>query len=147
MSPVIAGGQPQALKRAQAGSGSGEPAGKSKRMALSNLIAQREALERQQAELTQLIAEAQMHARREGLARIRQLMAEHGLTAADLAESGRGKRAPKPLLADAPAPSRGKVAAKYRDPNTGESWSGRGLMPKWLRAAVDAGRSRDEFAV
>lgn len=116
-------------------------------MALSNLIAQREALERQQAELTQLIAEAQMHARREVLARIRQLMAEHGLTAADLAESGRGKRAPKPLLADAPAPSRGKVAAKYRDPNTGESWSGRGLMPKWLRAAVDAGHSRDEFAV
>ena len=116
-------------------------------MALSYLIAQREALERQQAELTQLIAEAQMHARREVIAQIKQLMTENGLTAADLAESGRGKRGPKPSLADAPAPSRSKVAAKYRDPNTGETWSGRGLMPKWLRAAVDAGHSRDEFAV
>jgi hypothetical protein len=33
-------------------------------MSLSNLIAQREALERQQAELTKAIAEAQMTARR-----------------------------------------------------------------------------------
>ena len=78
---------------------------------------------------------------------IKQLMAEHGVVAADLAESGRGKRGPKPSLADAPAPGRSKVAAKYRDPNTGETWSGRGLMPQWLRAAVDAGHSRDEFAV
>ena len=116
-------------------------------MALSNLIAQREALERQQAELSKAIAEAQMHARREVIAQIKQLMAEHGLVAADLAESGRGKRSPKPSLADALGPSRSKVAAKYRDPHTGETWSGRGLMPKWLRAAVDAGHSRDEFAV
>ena len=116
-------------------------------MSLSNLIAQREALERQQAELTKAIAEAQMTARREVIAQIKHLTAEHGLVVADLAESGRGKRGPKPSLADAPAPGRSKVAAKYRDPNTGETWSGRGLMPKWLRAAVDAGHSRDEFAV
>lgn len=88
-------------------------------MALSNLIAQREALERQQAELTKAIAEAQMHARREVIAQIKQLMAEHGLVAADLAESGRGKRGPKPSLADAPAPSRSKVAAKYCDRTPG----------------------------
>ena len=116
-------------------------------MLLSQLIAQRDALDRQHAELAKAIAEAQMSVRREVINQIKQLMAEHGLTAADVAESGRGKRGPKPSLADAPAPSRSKVAAKYRDPNTGETWSGRGLMPKWLRAAVDAGHSRDEFAV
>ena len=116
-------------------------------MSLSNLIAQREALERQQAELAKAIVEAQMNVRREVIAQIKQLMAEHGLAAADLAESGRGKRGPQPSLVDSPASGRSKVAAKYRDPNTGETWSGRGLMPKWLRAAVDAGHSRDEFAV
>ena len=38
------------------------------------------------------------------------------------------------------------VAAKYRGPN-GESWSGRGLMPKWLVALVSQGKNKEEFAV
>lgn len=38
------------------------------------------------------------------------------------------------------------VAAKYRGPQ-GETWSGRGLMPRWLAALVAQGRSKDEFAV
>ncbi len=38
------------------------------------------------------------------------------------------------------------VAAKYRGPN-GETWSGRGLMPKWLAGLVAQGRSKEEFAV
>lgn len=39
-----------------------------------------------------------------------------------------------------------KVAAKYRGPN-GESWSGRGLMPRWLAAQVAAGKPKENFAV
>lgn len=39
-----------------------------------------------------------------------------------------------------------KVAAKYRGPN-GESWSGRGMMPRWLAAQVAAGKSKENFAV
>jgi DNA-binding protein H-NS len=36
-----------------------------------------------------------------------------------------------------------KVAIKYRDPNNAENtWTGRGVMPKWLR-----GRERSEFEV
>ena len=38
------------------------------------------------------------------------------------------------------------VAAKYRGPN-GESWSGRGLMPKWMKALVAEGKSKQDFAV
>jgi len=40
-----------------------------------------------------------------------------------------------------------KVAAKYRDPDTGNSWTGRGLTPIWLREHEAAGRHRDEFEV
>lgn len=40
----------------------------------------------------------------------------------------------------------GAVAAKYRGPE-GETWSGRGLMPRWLSALVAQGRSREEFAI
>lgn len=39
-----------------------------------------------------------------------------------------------------------KVAPKFRGPN-GETWSGRGLMPRWLSALVAQGREKDEFAV
>lgn len=39
-----------------------------------------------------------------------------------------------------------KVAAKYRGPD-GETWSGRGLMPRWLAALVATGKSKESFAV
>jgi DNA-binding protein H-NS len=42
--------------------------------------------------------------------------------------------------------ARPPVAAKYRSP-TGDEWSGRGRMPKWLQAAEAEGRSRDEFLI
>ncbi len=38
-------------------------------------------------------------------------------------------------------------AVKYRNPETGATWSGRGRMPKWLAFAEEQGRSREEFAV
>ena len=38
------------------------------------------------------------------------------------------------------------VAPKYRGPQ-GETWTGRGLMPRWLAALVAAGQSKDDFAI
>ena len=38
------------------------------------------------------------------------------------------------------------VAAKFRGPN-GETWSGRGLTPKWLASLVAQGQSKESFAV
>lgn len=38
------------------------------------------------------------------------------------------------------------VPAKYRGPN-GETWSGRGLTPKWLAALVAQGQSKESFAI
>jgi DNA-binding protein H-NS len=42
---------------------------------------------------------------------------------------------------------RGAVAAKYRDPETGATWAGRGLKPRWLTAALKAGKSLESFAI
>ncbi|MCB2031767.1 MAG: H-NS histone family protein [Rhodoferax sp.] len=39
-----------------------------------------------------------------------------------------------------------KVAAKFRGPN-GETWSGRGLTPRWLASLVEQGRKKEEFAI
>ena len=39
-----------------------------------------------------------------------------------------------------------KVEPKFRGPD-GETWSGRGLMPRWLSALVAKGHAKDEFAI
>ena len=43
--------------------------------------------------------------------------------------------------------TRGPVAPKYRHPETGETWSGRGLKPRWLTAAMKSGKSLEGFAI
>lgn len=38
------------------------------------------------------------------------------------------------------------VPAKFRGPN-GETWSGRGLTPRWLATLVAQGQSKESFAI
>lgn len=64
-----------------------------------------------------------------------------------------GKAVGKPTKSGAPRAGRkpsankgSKVAAKYKGPN-GETWSGRGLAPKWLAALIAQGRTKEEFAI
>ena len=38
-----------------------------------------------------------------------------------------------------------EVKAKYRDPATGETWSGRGRMASWLKMKQDAGEDIEKF--
>jgi DNA-binding protein H-NS len=41
-----------------------------------------------------------------------------------------------------------KVPVKYRHPEDPEkTWTGRGVMPTWLQALINAGRDRSEFQV
>ncbi|MBT9486124.1 MAG: H-NS histone family protein [Rubrivivax sp.] len=100
---------------------------------LSELLARKAALEQQ-------ILEAQREQRSQAIAQVRALMTEHGLTLADLGT--RAAAAPRKS-----AGGSGKVAAKYRNTATGDSWSGRGLKPNWLKAALAGGAALDDFKV
>ncbi|MBN8505179.1 MAG: H-NS histone family protein [Burkholderiales bacterium] len=99
---------------------------------LQELMAQREALDKQ-------IEETRLRDRSAAVSKVKALMAEYGLTVADL--NGRAKGVPKS------SKSGSKVAAKYRNKATGETWSGRGLKPKWLAAALNSGAKLEDFAV
>jgi DNA-binding protein H-NS len=99
---------------------------------LNELLAQRAALEKQ-------IIDAQREERSAAIAQIKTLMSQHGLSLADLGST----RVP----ATAKRAAGSKVAAKYRDAATGDTWSGRGLQPKWLKAALASGRSLADFAL
>ncbi len=99
------------------------------------MIAQKVALEKQ-------IEEATAHGRNEAIAQVKAMMAEHGLRISDL--GGKAGSAPKTA---GKAKTGAKVAAKYRNTTTGETWSGRGLQPRWLKAALASGKKIEDFAV
>jgi DNA-binding protein H-NS len=61
-----------------------------------------------------------------------------GVSLADLVGLGSGKKDGK---------SAGQTPAKYRNPKTGETWSGRGRPSKWVTELEATGRKREEFAV
>lgn len=45
-------------------------------------------------------------------------------------------------------PTRGvKIAPKYRHPQTGETWTGRGGVAGWLAREIAAGRKREDFLI
>jgi len=40
-----------------------------------------------------------------------------------------------------------RVLPKYRNPQTSETWSGRGKRPRWLVAAMKSGRRIEDFRI
>ena len=89
----------------------------------AELKAQIQELEKQaEAARQQELAEAKR--------KIQELMQTHGITAADL---GRVKGESRP---------RGAVPAKYKDPVSGKTWTGRGRAPSWLE-----GRNKNDFLI
>jgi DNA-binding protein H-NS len=93
------------------------------------LLAQREKLEKQ-------IEEAKAREYAQVLDEIKQKMADYGIT---LAELGGSRAAAKGAKASR---SRASVAPKYRDPDSGSTWSGRGKPPRWI-----AGKEREKFLI
>ena len=93
---------------------------------LAELIKQKEALEAQ-------IANTRQTELADAISKVKALVAEHGLTQKDV--FGGSKVAKK-------SGGRGKVAAKYRDPSSGQTWTGRGKAPKWID-----GRDRSKFLI
>jgi DNA-binding protein H-NS len=84
------------------------------------LLAQREALEAQ-------IEAARKQEVNEVVTKIRGLVQDYGLTADDIFAARRPTQA---------------VAPKYRNPETGDTWTGRGKPPTWIRD-----KDRSQFVI
>jgi len=88
-------------------------------------------LQAQLAELDRRIRAAQRRERNAVLEEVRQLVTSYALTAREVFGQGYNDRAK--LFT---------IGAKYRDPATGATWSGRGRAPAWI-----AGRDRAAFLI
>jgi len=65
-----------------------------------------------------------------------------GMSLADLVGLGNGKAA-----GDQPPAAGAGTPATYRNPETGETWSGRGRPAKWITELEAKGHKRQEFAI
>lgn len=91
-----------------------------------DLLAQREALEAKIQEARKVEVAA-------AVAKVRELVADFGLTAEDVFQTPRARSS---------SAKGGTVPAKYRDPNTGATWTGRGKAPTWIKD-----QDRDQFLI
>lgn len=79
--------------------------------------------------------------------RVKALMKKLGVSAQDLAAvNPRAKSAVKGRRRAAPKAT-SAVAPKYRDPDTGATWTGRGRPPVWLAQKLAQNRTKDEFLI
>ena len=93
-----------------------------------------------QEELLAIIAEAQTQLEalrrskyKEVIAQIKELAASIGVTI-DIREASKATPA--------------KIPAKFLNPdNHSQTWTGRGLAPKWLKALIAQGRDKNEFLI
>ena len=92
-----------------------------------DLLKEREALE-------QRIKDARRRELSAAVAKVRELVAEFELTPQDVFPSGRSTRATSTAGT--------KVPPKYRNPATGQTWTGRGKPPRWIQ-----NEDREKFAI
>lgn len=86
-----------------------------------------------------VLADRQKSERKATLAKIHELAASIGVTVTIDGEKPRTRGSSRKGQ---------KVAAKYKNPqNPSETWTGRGVKPRWLRALVDAGKKIEDFLI
>lgn len=100
----------------------------------TNPMSEYQALLEQQKALDAKLQEARKHAIADAVAKVRQIISDFDLTEKDV--FGHGRSAVTSFRAGR------AVAPKYRNPATGETWTGRGKPPRWI-----ADQDRDQFLI
>ena len=94
-------------------------------------MSQYQELLKQRDLLEQKIQEARKQELSHAITQVRELVSQFGLTDNDVFGHKRGVSV-----------SRVKVAPKFRNPATGETWTGRGKPPRWI-----ADQDREQFRI
>jgi DNA-binding protein H-NS len=94
-----------------------------------------EELQAKIADLQAQAARVKEEEKQQAIDMARTMISAYGITAKDLGLD----KAPKTKTGPKPG---NKVAAKYRDPQSGATWSGRGKTPRWIN-----GTDRSQYAI
>lgn len=108
-------------------------------------------IEKEISKLQKKAEALQTKRRKPVIASIVSSMREYNITPEEIAAAFSGAAKPprtsSSRKAAAPAGAKRQVAPKYRHPQSGETWSGRGKAPRWLAAEEAAGNSRETFLI
>ena len=119
-------------------------------MSQKDYAVQQQRIEREIARLKKQAEALQQKQRVPVIAQLVRTMKEYSITPAELAAVYNKKAAPKAGASSSPA---GKTTAKrvippkYRHPETGATWTGRGKAPRWVSEAEAQGKTRDQFLI
>jgi len=121
-------------------------------MTRANYATQRRKLEKEINRLQKQAAALEQKQRVPVINDIVRTMREYDITPEDIATAfTRKARGPATAASKSPARAaksvRNPVPPKYRNPETGATWSGRGKPPRWVSDAEAAGKSRDDFLI
>jgi DNA-binding protein H-NS len=94
-----------------------------------------EELQAKIADLQAQAARVKEEEKEQAIGMARTMISAYGITDRDLGLD----KAPKTKTGPKPG---NKVAAKYRDPQSGATWSGRGKTPRWINSA-----DRSQYAI
>jgi len=121
-------------------------------MTRANYTTQRRKLEKEISRLQKQAAALEQKQRVPVITGLVRTMREYDITPDDIAAAFNRKSRPavKRVAKAAPPPppaARTPVPPKYKNPETGATWSGRGKPPRWISDAESEGKNRDSFLI
>lgn len=110
--------------------------------------AEKKRLQREIERLSKQAAALEKKQRAPIIAGIVREMKQYEITPEDISQAyGSKGRATKGAAKRSSGKVKTPVPPKFRNPETGDEWSGRGRAPNWVTAAEQAGRNRAEFLI
>ena len=87
----------------------------------------------QEKQLKEQIEQARKEERGAAIEQIKALVEKYQIQSSSIFGRKRTKRAETTEAGEEPSKPKTKLPPKYRDPETGKTWSGRGAKPAWIK--------------
>lgn len=117
-------------------------------MARNVYSAEQQRIEREIARLQKRAEALQQKQRAPAIAQIVRTMKEYSITPDEIAAAFSKQKSVKAVSRKAATSTPKRVVPpKYRHPDTGDTWTGRGKPPRWIADAERAGTPRTQFLI
>ena len=93
------------------------------------------------------LADAEVKAHAKNIERVKELMDELGVTVMEIAKAFGYQLAARATAPKSAISGGNKRAPKYIDPASGNTWSGNGSQPKWLKSQLAQGKELGDFLI
>lgn len=108
-------------------------------MPQENFLNEKQQLEKQIQKLQRKMRTLHARQRRPVINSIIKSMQEYGITPEEITQAFERRQKRTPATSSTPA--------RFQNPETGDTWTGRGRPPRWIVDAEAQGKNRDDFLI